>query len=243
METSRVALHRRHARRVPSPIGPLGTIHACNVNHLALHLPSFNNLWLFPHPLAGWPAAHCPAIPDFAAGDTDARAGAAHGFNEPAVPGAQNRPGGQFDPGHCRPGMGFSNAGPWLFSFERNGRLYARSTSPHSCCSRQFLWLCWQSRLKRRSITTPALPRPGHSLDRNLPAVPGLGVLHDRLAFDSAWLVANALFSFAFLGLQSFHTLGAFLVILTAAYFADKFDRLIHSEMTLGNCIASWEYS
>jgi hypothetical protein len=46
------------------------------------------------------------------------------------------------------------------------------------------------------------------------PAVPGLGNLHSRLAYDSNWLVLNAFFSFSFLRLRSFHVLpGAFLVI------------------------------
>lgn len=46
------------------------------------------------------------------------------------------------------------------------------------------------------------------------PAVPGLGNLHTRLAFNSAWLVANAQFSLAFLGGQSFHALpGLFLAV------------------------------
>ena len=70
------------------------------------------------------------------------------------------------------------------------------------------------------------------------PAVPGLGILNDRLAFDSNWLVANALFSFSFLGLQSFHTLGAFLVILTAAYCAGKFNRLFQGELSLSSSAA-----
>jgi hypothetical protein len=46
------------------------------------------------------------------------------------------------------------------------------------------------------------------------PAVPGLGNLHGRLAFNSSWLVVQALFSFAFLGLQSFHLLPALLSLL-----------------------------
>ena len=46
------------------------------------------------------------------------------------------------------------------------------------------------------------------------PAVPGLGNLHTRLAFNSAWLVANAQFSLAFLGIQSFHALpGLFMAV------------------------------
>jgi hypothetical protein len=46
------------------------------------------------------------------------------------------------------------------------------------------------------------------------PAVPGLGNLHGRLAFNSSWLVLQALFSFAFLGLRSFHMLPAVLSAL-----------------------------
>jgi hypothetical protein len=46
------------------------------------------------------------------------------------------------------------------------------------------------------------------------PAVPGLGNLHYRLAYDSSWLVVNALFSFAFTHLRSFHTLpGLFMAV------------------------------
>ncbi|MEN6435679.1 MAG: hypothetical protein ABFD58_07685 [Anaerolineaceae bacterium] len=44
------------------------------------------------------------------------------------------------------------------------------------------------------------------------PAVPGLGNLHDRFAYNSSWLVVNALFSFAFAGGQSFHTLPGLLM-------------------------------
>jgi hypothetical protein len=43
--------------------------------------------------------------------------------------------------------------------------------------------------------------------------VPGLGNLNARFAYNSSWLLVNALFSFAFLGIQSFH-------LLPAAFFA-----------------------
>ena len=39
------------------------------------------------------------------------------------------------------------------------------------------------------------------------PVIPGLGNLNGRFAFNSNWLLINALFSFAFLGIQSFHAL------------------------------------
>ncbi|MEI7846083.1 MAG: hypothetical protein WCK35_09795 [Chloroflexota bacterium] len=47
------------------------------------------------------------------------------------------------------------------------------------------------------------------------PAVPGLGNLHGRLAFNSAWFIANALFSFSFLNLGSFHLVpGVFFLLI-----------------------------
>lgn len=47
-------------------------------------------------------------------------------------------------------------------------------------------------------------------------AVPGLGNFHHRLAYNSAWLSLNALFSFAFSGLQSFHFLPGLFFLVTA---------------------------
>lgn len=53
------------------------------------------------------------------------------------------------------------------------------------------------------------------------PAVPGLGDFQSRLAYNSAWLVVNAFFSFSFLGLRSFHVLpGAFLLIALIYFLA-----------------------
>ena len=49
------------------------------------------------------------------------------------------------------------------------------------------------------------------------PAVPGLGNLHGRLAFNSSWFVTNALFGFSFLGLRSFH-LSAGLIFLAVLF-------------------------
>jgi hypothetical protein len=70
------------------------------------------------------------------------------------------------------------------------------------------------------------------------PTVPGLGNLQDRLAFNSSWLLTSALFSFSFLGLQSFHALGAFLVIIVAAYLVFQMDSLLHGEITLSGIAA-----
>lgn len=46
------------------------------------------------------------------------------------------------------------------------------------------------------------------------PAVPGLGNLHTRFAYNSAWLTLTAQFSLAFTGIQSFHTLPGWLLAL-----------------------------
>jgi len=51
------------------------------------------------------------------------------------------------------------------------------------------------------------------------PAVPGLGNLHSRLAYNSNWLLANALFSFSFLGLRSFHLMGSATFLAAMWYF------------------------
>jgi hypothetical protein len=51
------------------------------------------------------------------------------------------------------------------------------------------------------------------------PAIPGLGNLHSRLAYNSNWLLANALFSFSFLGLRSFHLMGSVLFLVSLWYF------------------------
>ena len=70
------------------------------------------------------------------------------------------------------------------------------------------------------------------------PLVPGLGNLHDRLAFNSNWLLVSALFSYSFLGFSGFHSLGALLVLLVTAFSLHKFDRLLKGENTLSNAAA-----
>lgn len=51
------------------------------------------------------------------------------------------------------------------------------------------------------------------------PAVPGLGNLHTRFAYNSHWLVLNALFSLVFLGGRSLHLAGAMLFALAVVDF------------------------
>jgi hypothetical protein len=67
------------------------------------------------------------------------------------------------------------------------------------------------------------------------PAVPGLGNLHSRLAFNSNWLVINAFFSFSFLGLRSFHVLPGAFLLFALAYFMTGPQELLQRKITLAN--------
>ncbi len=65
------------------------------------------------------------------------------------------------------------------------------------------------------------------------PAVPGLGNLHSRLAYNSSWLTLNALFSFAFLGGQSYHPLPGLIVLVVCYQFLHRGLILLHPGDTL----------
>ena len=58
-------------------------------------------------------------------------------------------------------------------------------------------------------------------------AVPGLGNLTTRLAYDSNWLLDNALFSFAWANQTSYHVLPGFLVLLSLFYFLEGLWQLV----------------
>jgi hypothetical protein len=64
-------------------------------------------------------------------------------------------------------------------------------------------------------------------------AVPGLGNLHARLAFNSSWLVLSASLSLAFLGLQSFRLVGGVLFLSTMFYFVEGLDALIRKRLSI----------
>lgn len=55
--------------------------------------------------------------------------------------------------------------------------------------------------------------------------VPGLGNLHSRLAYNSSSFCLSALYSFAFLGRQSFHACGGFLALLLALTCMEAFQK------------------
>jgi hypothetical protein len=61
-------------------------------------------------------------------------------------------------------------------------------------------------------------------------AVPGLGNLTTRLAYNSNWLLDNALFSYAGLKFQSFHALPGLLVLLSLFYFLEGCWQLVSGE-------------
>ncbi len=64
-------------------------------------------------------------------------------------------------------------------------------------------------------------------------AVPGLANIHDRLAFNSSWLVLNASFSFAFLGFRSFHLTNSVITLLTLFYLGEGFQSLIQKRISI----------
>lgn len=69
------------------------------------------------------------------------------------------------------------------------------------------------------------------------PAVPGLGNLHSRFAYNSHWLVLNALFSLAFLGGPSLHLAGAMLFALAVWDFAGGLRRWLNDEESIANSL------
>lgn len=66
----------------------------------------------------------------------------------------------------------------------------------------------------------------------SFPAVPGLGNLHGRLAFNSAWFVSNAIFSLPFLGLGSFHLTASVLFLAVICYFWGGFGEILRGAIT-----------
>jgi len=67
-------------------------------------------------------------------------------------------------------------------------------------------------------------------------AVPGLGNLHSRFAYNSNWFPLQAGFSFAFLDLRSFHLMGAVLTGLCLAWFTGGLQDLL----TGGHSFSRW---
>jgi len=69
------------------------------------------------------------------------------------------------------------------------------------------------------------------------PAVPGLGNLHTRLAFNSSWLVSNALFSFEYLDVLSFHLLGSVFFVVFLGYLFEGLFRFVSREAQLSDIL------
>ena len=69
------------------------------------------------------------------------------------------------------------------------------------------------------------------------PAVPGLGNLHTRLAFNSSWLVINALFSFVYLDVLSFHLLGSVFFVVFLGYCFEGLFRFISGNAGVSDVI------
>jgi len=67
------------------------------------------------------------------------------------------------------------------------------------------------------------------------PTVAGLGNLHSRFAYNSHWLVLNAVFSLAFWGGRSLHLVGAMLFGLAVWDFGNGLRRWLGGERTAAN--------
>ncbi len=67
--------------------------------------------------------------------------------------------------------------------------------------------------------------------------VPGLGNLNARFAYNSSWLVVNALFSLEFLGLRSFHLLPAAVFLTAMAVFLEGAAGWLRGKATLANIL------
>lgn len=72
------------------------------------------------------------------------------------------------------------------------------------------------------------------------PAVPGLGNLHTRFAYNSSWLVLNALFSLSFLGVQSFHLVPAALTLTVAFDCTQGALDWLHGKGTFANILRAF---
>ena len=67
------------------------------------------------------------------------------------------------------------------------------------------------------------------------PAVPGLANFHQRLGYDSSWLLGNAIFSLSFLNFQSFHLLTAVFFLIMLVYFYQGIHELLAKKFLLSN--------
>ncbi len=71
------------------------------------------------------------------------------------------------------------------------------------------------------------------------PAIPGIANIHYRLAENSSWLVISAAFSFAFLGIQSFHLLGSVFALVALLYFGQGFEKIAHRQIIVSSIAKS----
>ena len=69
------------------------------------------------------------------------------------------------------------------------------------------------------------------------PAIPGLANLHARLGYNSSWLLLNAIFSFPYLGVGSFHFMTGFLFTIAAYYFLSGVSQLFQGQLNLSGIL------
>jgi len=69
------------------------------------------------------------------------------------------------------------------------------------------------------------------------PVVPGLANFHIRFGYNSSWLLTNAIFSFAFLDIQSFHLMTGFLFLIAGVYFFSGIQNILRENFGLSNLL------
>ena len=67
--------------------------------------------------------------------------------------------------------------------------------------------------------------------------VPGLGALHTRFAFNSAWLTLNAIYSFSFLGLRSLHLMSSLIYLIFQVYLFQGILAILNREFKLSSVL------
>src|SRR5689334_24025731 len=83
------------------------------------------------------------------------------------------------------------------------------------------------------NVDTPLYHAQAIHWIENYPAVPGLGNLDPRLGSNSNWFVLNAIFSFSFLKLGSFHLIPSFLFLVSFLYFSGGLQNILDGNVRM----------
>jgi len=68
-------------------------------------------------------------------------------------------------------------------------------------------------------------------------AIPGLANIHQRLGYNSSWMIVNAIFSFSFLGGQSFHFMTGYLMLAATVYFLGGLQNILNKTSAISDYV------